>query len=238
MTCTAKNAELPTEEEHALAISEHFRNYGAHRASPLGVAEFNLARELASLQRTRSPRNSHRARKPTKTRPSRPCREFVPGGYTGTCATCGWAPGQHHRSRKPTKAKKRDETAAIWEACWARCGGYCECGCGRMALRETGDLNSRAELEHPFSKGKGARLPQSVETCWILRADCHRDRHAARPGAEAWWEKFIAHCERQMARSNDINAGFDWYEALSAGRNRLVSWPFAEYTRHRWAGAW
>jgi hypothetical protein len=100
------------------------------------------------------------------------------------------------KSRKPSKAARREETAAIWDACWIRCGGRCECGCGAVVMRDVLDLNARAELDHVFSRGKGARLPQSVETCWILRADCHRDRHAARPSAESWWEKFIEHCRR------------------------------------------
>jgi hypothetical protein len=101
--------------------------------------------------------------------------------------------------KRATKAERRDETATIWQACWKRCDFKCECGCGRDVFQAGTlgvDLNSKAELEHPFSKGKGARLPQSVETCWILRADCHRERTANRPDAATWWKKFIAHLTR------------------------------------------
>ncbi len=56
-----------------------------------------------------------------------------------------------------------------------------------------GDEASRAELDHMFGRGKG-RLPQSVETCWILRADCHREKTNSRPDAATWWRKFMDHC--------------------------------------------
>lgn len=93
---------------------------------------------------------------------------------------------------------KREETRAIWEACWKRCGGQCECLCG-------GDVR-RAEEDSPFNhwphiatmdhfRGR-ARVRQAVENCWILRADCHREKTNERPDKATWLRRFIVHAER------------------------------------------
>lgn len=96
--------------------------------------------------------------------------------------------------RLAKSAARRQETADIWGACWVRCGGRCECGCGQVVMRDVMGPE-RAELDHAFGRGKG-RLPQSVETCWLLRADCHRAKTRNEPDAATWWLKFIAHCGR------------------------------------------
>lgn len=76
------------------------------------------------------------------------------------------------------------------EVCLTRSAGNCECGCG-YALTEGGGLqNGTPELDHFFGRGK---VKQSVETCWILRADCHREKTNNRPDAATWLRKFIEH---------------------------------------------
>lgn len=131
------------------------------------------------------------------------------------------------KPRRPTKAEKRDETAAIREACLERAGGLCECGCGYglypANARSSPPLGHFAapELDHFFGRGKG-RPPQSVETCWILRADCHREKTDNRPDSATWLRKFITHCERQMATTDDLGRGQALYLALCEARRRLA----------------
>jgi hypothetical protein len=97
----------------------------------------------------------------------------------------------HKRDRR---ASKREETARIWEECWKRAEGLCEC-CGSPLTREFG-LSSRATLDHWFGRG-GGRLPQSERTCWMLRWDCHLlGKSLNKNGARIWHETFIRHCER------------------------------------------
>lgn len=99
-------------------------------------------------------------------------------------------------SRKPSKEEKSDETSAIRQACLQRAEGKCECGCDAPAIdwdRSYSFPEAKAELDHFFGRGKAK---QSVETCWILRANCHREKTNNRPDAAAWLERFIAHCAR------------------------------------------
>lgn len=121
------------------------------------------------------------------------------------------------RSRKSSKAEKRDETATIREACLQRAMSYCECGCGRPLA--TG-IEAIPELDHFFGRGK---VKQSVETCWILRADCHRDKTNSRPDAASWLRKFIVHCIKQFQRSvaNGTAADTNYTAAADRAQDRL-----------------
>lgn len=97
---------------------------------------------------------------------------------------------------KSRRTSKREETSAIWEGCWQRCGGKCECGCGQtLAPRGlSGFTNSKPTLDHFFGK---ARVKQAVQNCWMLRWDCHLEgKTQNKDGARIWHEKFITHCER------------------------------------------
>jgi hypothetical protein len=88
------------------------------------------------------------------------------------------------KRRKEEEAKARAahnaETARIREACVARAGSDCECGCGRLW----------AEMDHFYGRSKG----QSVETCWMLSRDCHRAKTENRPTRAIWDATFQAHC--------------------------------------------
>lgn len=79
---------------------------------------------------------------------------------------------QRAKAVKEKRTVKAADTSAIWEACWTRCGGVCECGCGQPVVRAEapGARDAVAQLDHMFGRGKGRPL-QSVETCWILRRD-------------------------------------------------------------------
>jgi len=155
--------------------------------------------ECALARLDRVPENRPRRRTPG-------CRRCGRDIDERPCGPDHVAQARTFRSR-PAKAQKRGETAAIREACLRRCGGVCECGCGRdLQLLAVGRV---AELDHMFGRGKG-RLPQSVETCWILRADCHRDKTLNRPGAASWWRKFADHAFRH-----------DYHRVYHAASDRL-----------------
>jgi hypothetical protein len=75
------------------------------------------------------------------------------------------AKAQRTKVAKAKRAMKAAGTSTVWETCWARCGGICECGCGRPVYRaeEPGpDQDSLAQMDHMFGKGKG-RLPESSD---------------------------------------------------------------------------
>lgn len=110
-----------------------------------------------------------------------------------------------HAKPRPTKAEKQEETSAIREACLKRAAGKCECGCGQYLGPAVGDpaymmLTTMPELDHFFGRGRG-RPPQSVETCWILRADCHREKTNNRPDVATWLRRFLAHLDSQNSGS-------------------------------------
>lgn len=93
--------------------------------------------------------------------------------------------------RKTAKKRtKKEETAEIREALLARAGGVCECGCGEQL--EGSSFHWRAEMDHFFPK---ARTRQTVKTCWLVAAHCHRMKTANDPDAAYWLEKFASHCE-------------------------------------------
>jgi 5-methylcytosine-specific restriction endonuclease McrA len=158
-------------------MARHPPDYVAHQRAALE----NIRRALARLDRI--PKTHRRKRLALET--------HVPGS--------GWVKARV--SRKPSKEEKRDETAAIRRACLQRADGLCECGCGHP-LQEPSESDhweaETPELDHFFGRGK---VKQSVETCWILRADCHQEKTNNRPDAATWLRKFIAHCDKRYAES-------------------------------------
>lgn len=93
------------------------------------------------------------------------------------------------RQRRESKTKaKRDQTAEVRAAVMARAGMICECGCGRWFRGFMG----AAQLDHFEGRGRS----ESVETCWALRADCHRRKTLNDPNAGHWLFSFADHCAR------------------------------------------
>jgi len=190
------------------------------RAARLGCSPDLWARRLLDTALARLDRIPKAPPKKKPTRCRRCNQDF--GGTGCTPEKCEFAPPT--RSRKPSKEEKRDETSVIRAACYERAAGVCECGCGRPAHHDAAalriDWNAQAELDHFFGRGK---VKQSVETCWILRADCHREKTNNRPDALVWLQKFIGHCQKHLTR----NAGTDpaaysgYRQAAISARNRL-----------------
>lgn len=109
-------------------------------------------------------------------------------------------------ARKKTERKRRtkkEETAAIREAVFARAGGRCE-----ACSLPFGDLDP-GELDHFFGRGKE---PQSVENCWALCHTCHRLKTDNRPDAAHWIEVFLAL----------VAEAYGYREATTKARNRLA----------------
>jgi hypothetical protein len=154
-----------------------------------GRAMDELRRAIARLDRI--PQS-----KPRRKTDERLIEEAVAKASGGSAFVRAWT---KHLRRKPSKEEKRDVTASIREACLQRAGGKCECGCGVPAVdwdKGYSFPEAKAELDHFFGRGK---VKQSVETCWILRADCHLEKTMLRPDAATWLQKFIAHCDRLIA---------------------------------------
>lgn len=100
--------------------------------------------------------------------------------------------------RKPKPKEKRQATADVRAAVLERANGLCECGCARpFVLRGP-------ELDHFFGRARS----ESVESCWVLRSDCHHRKTNNVPNAAVWLEKFRAHC---------VHYNY-WDEAKKAGR--------------------
>lgn len=95
------------------------------------------------------------------------------------------------RSSTPTskkaaqKTRARFETSAIYGMVMARAAGICECGCGTMATHLM-----PLEMDHFWGRGK---RPQSVENCWALIRQHHRQKTDNKPTAKEWTEKFRSH---------------------------------------------
>ncbi len=95
--------------------------------------------------------------------------------------------------RANKKRAKTVETRSIRAEVMARADGVCECGC-----RTVFSALAPAEMDHFLPKG---RYPQTVETCWLIRADCHRAKHKSQPSPEYWLQKFLKHCEKHGLHS-------------------------------------
>jgi hypothetical protein len=73
------------------------------------------------------------------------------------------------------------------------------------------DLHAGAsrELDHMFGRGKAG---WTIETCWALRRDCHRQKTENKPGAKTWFYRFIAHCQiyGYSAAAEAAQTKLDW----------------------------
>lgn len=93
--------------------------------------------------------------------------------------------------KKLSREEMNAETARIREQCVKRSGTWCECGCGQPHTPLY-----LAEMDH-FLGGHGRRKQrQSVETCWMLRRDCHAAKTRLSPSSAFWDAKFAAHAAR------------------------------------------
>jgi hypothetical protein len=95
------------------------------------------------------------------------------------------APRPKTSARRKTEARKkskREETAAIREAVFARAMGLCEMRCGAVAM----------ELHHAFGR---VRVKQSERNCLALCRWCHHAITENNPDAETCWERVaVAFC--------------------------------------------
>lgn len=104
------------------------------------------------------------------------------------------------RVRRETKRlTKKEKRGAIYNQVAARADGVCECGCFRPF---TATYLGMPEMDH----FEGVARSETLETCWMLRADCHRAKH--RDGnPSAWRAKFINHCLRHGYRKTAEKVG-------------------------------
>lgn len=97
---------------------------------------------------------------------------------------------------RATKAAKRETAKArrddVREQATARAKDECEaCGVSLFAIHHP------AQLDHFFGRSRA----ESVETCWLICARCHREKTLNYPDAAAWFEAFIRHCVRHGYRA-------------------------------------
>lgn len=96
-------------------------------------------------------------------------------------------------------------------ACVDRAHGVCECGC----MRPFGLFGATDELDH-FAGRRNA--PETAQTCWLLRRDCHRRKTESKPNAAFWVRAFYAHCERYefTEQMEACLKRMDWLHARAA----------------------
>lgn len=92
--------------------------------------------------------------------------------------------------KKEERLTGNAKTAAIRAACVLRARGLCECGCGRI-LAVFGET-----MDHWLNGSGNRKKFESIETCWMLTIQCHRERQEYLPDVETWNAKFKAHCDR------------------------------------------
>lgn len=151
-------------------LAEHLERYGAARDTPLGKIGLKLA----------APK-----RKPSRRRPA--CADH----QIGLVRVCV----EGETKKELAHARRQDIRTAVF----LRAGGACECGCGEQIRDDRKDggcfPEARGEVDHFFGRGAG-RLPESEQTCWVLRPACHREKTLNRPDAATWCRKFANHAER------------------------------------------
>lgn len=89
--------------------------------------------------------------------------------------------------RLARRKAKTARTSDVRTALVRRAGLYCECGCGQM-FKGPGGV---PQLDHFFGRARA----ESVETCWLLRTDCHERKTRNEPSRPFWLERFICHAE-------------------------------------------
>lgn len=93
---------------------------------------------------------------------------------------------EREEKEKQKRLGRKEETAAIREACMTRAIGCCE-------VFEC--IGSADEMDHWLGGNGRRRQRQSIETCWMLCQLHHQARTRARPSAVYWNERFAIHCK-------------------------------------------
>lgn len=110
---------------------------------------------------------------------------------------------------KKTTPRKAPGTSkrAVYKAVAKRAGVMCECGCGRSF----GQFFGMPTVDHFW----GVARSETVESCWRLRWDCHRQKTESIPTRSAWFAKFISHCDRYgySEQANKTRAAWEFYRA-------------------------
>lgn len=87
------------------------------------------------------------------------------------------------REREGKREAKRDDRAIVRALVANRALGYCE-ACRTFH----GDA---LQMDHFWGRAR----EESVQSCWMLCAECHRDKTENRPSRGAWLGGFSLHCE-------------------------------------------
>lgn len=96
--------------------------------------------------------------------------------------------------RKRAQAARVQAAAAtgdVYRAVAERAGDFCECGCGQR-FSPRGILTGQPEMDHFLGRARA----ESLESCWLLRWDCHRTKTLNRPSRAYWLRVFLKHCQR------------------------------------------
>lgn len=72
---------------------------------------------------------------------------------------------------------RKEFPVSVRKAAFKRCGGICECGCGRP-VGNPQDTRSRAEYDHVIEDMLDGG--NSLENCLCLRFDCHKAKSKER----------------------------------------------------------
>lgn len=116
-------------------------------------------------------------------------------------------PSKLDRIRKAhgKRGAKARKTMEVYDAVEQRAGGVCECGCGGAF---GSGLDTMPEMDHFWGRAR----KESVESCWMLRAKCHREKTSNKPSRDFWLIRFGRHATQhgyreQFARcSREIEA--------------------------------
>lgn len=101
------------------------------------------------------------------------------------------APKPRSSAKKKTERKRKSktvETKRIRKAVAKRAGLVCECGCERWFK----GFDGAAQMDHFWGKAR----EESVESCWMLRAQCHDQKTTNTPNRMTWLRLFEAHAKK------------------------------------------
>lgn len=105
------------------------------------------------------------------------------------------------------RATKRQRTKSVRALVMERAQGGCECGCGRPFESFSGVPT----LDHFW----GVAREESLESCWALRADCHRRKTDSVPSKRCWLTRFVIHCREHdyWVQESKALADAEWAES-------------------------
>ncbi len=107
-------------------------------------------------------------------------------------------------------SKRLDTGEPIWIDCFAG-GGGASAGIA-AAIRRAVDVAIN-HLDHFFGR---AKAEETIETCWVLRPECHYEKTRNWPSARHWLLKFLVHCGRHayVSAADRAQAKLEWNEAM------------------------